>query len=342
MSVRSQPRISVVTPFYNTKDYLGECIESVLAQSHSNFEYLLVNNMSTDGSREIADSFARRDSRIRLVDNERLLSQIDNYNGALAQIAPDAKYVKMVQADDVAYPECLERLAAVAESDRNVGIVSSFYLWGDELCGVVVSREAAVLPGREACRRTLLERRQFTGSQTTVLYRADIVRARRPFYPTGRHFADSDAAFEIMLDHDLGYVPQILSFSRRDNDGSILTEVLSYHPLLLHFYLTMERYGALVLAGEELQQARRALRHEYFSYLGAQAVRLRSRNFWRYHQKGLASLGQDIPWPSVAGHALSEMARLALNPESTVERAFPRFARRVGALLHPSRSKADD
>jgi glycosyltransferase involved in cell wall biosynthesis len=49
-----RPLVSVVTPFYNTERYLAECIESVLAQTYPIFEYILVNNRSTDASRDIA------------------------------------------------------------------------------------------------------------------------------------------------------------------------------------------------------------------------------------------------------------------------------------------------
>src|SRR5215470_11110782 len=98
------PFVSVVTPFYNTAAYLEECIESVLAQTHDSFEYLLVNNASTDGSREIAARYAARDSRIRLDDNEQLVDQVANYNGAIDRISGESKYVKIVQADDAIDP----------------------------------------------------------------------------------------------------------------------------------------------------------------------------------------------------------------------------------------------
>ena len=81
-----QPVVSVVTPFYNVAPYLAECIESVLAQTFVDFEYLLVNNQSTDGSREIAAAHAARDPRIRLIDNQRFVGQVENYNGALAHV----------------------------------------------------------------------------------------------------------------------------------------------------------------------------------------------------------------------------------------------------------------
>ena len=69
--------VSVVTPFYNTAPYLAQCIESVLAQTYPHFEYILMDNCSTDGSAEIAETYARRDSRIRLIRcNERFVSWI--------------------------------------------------------------------------------------------------------------------------------------------------------------------------------------------------------------------------------------------------------------------------
>jgi glycosyltransferase involved in cell wall biosynthesis len=103
----SQPLISVVTPFHNTAPYLAQCIESVLAQSYSNFEYLLVDNCSTDGSGEIADTYAHRDSRVRLIRRSQLLSQVQNYNQALAEISEASEYCKIVQADDFIFPDCL-------------------------------------------------------------------------------------------------------------------------------------------------------------------------------------------------------------------------------------------
>src|ERR1044071_508009 len=121
-----QPLVSVVTPFYNTDDYLAEAIESVLAQTYKNFEYILVNNCSTDNSRAIAERYAALDPRIRLVHNERLVPQLENYNGALRRIAPESRYFKMVQADDSIFPRCLEDMVAVAEAHPSVAVVSSY------------------------------------------------------------------------------------------------------------------------------------------------------------------------------------------------------------------------
>src|SRR5688572_21713944 len=175
MKQRDEPRVSVVTPFYNTADYLAECIESVLAQKYTNFEYILVNNKSTDGSRAIAERYLKQDSRIRLYDNTEFVGMLENFNGALSRIGDDSKYVKMVLSDDAAFPNCLEEMVGLAEQQPTAGIVSSYYLWGTQLRGGGFDHRTTLFPGREAVRQTILERLQYTGSQTVVLYRADVV-----------------------------------------------------------------------------------------------------------------------------------------------------------------------
>ncbi len=63
----SKPIVSVLIPVYNVKDYLGRCIESVLAQSEASFELLLVDDGSTDGSGEICDQYVSKDKRVRVI-----------------------------------------------------------------------------------------------------------------------------------------------------------------------------------------------------------------------------------------------------------------------------------
>jgi glycosyltransferase involved in cell wall biosynthesis len=66
--VESEPLVTIVTPFYNTRQYLEECIKSVLQQTYQNWEYALVDNCSTDGSSELAAEYASMfRSRIRLI-----------------------------------------------------------------------------------------------------------------------------------------------------------------------------------------------------------------------------------------------------------------------------------
>src|SRR6185369_12742705 len=120
MNTASQPFVSIVTPVYNGAEYLSECIESILGQTYQNWEYTIVDNCSTDGSSEIACRYAAGDSRIRVHKNQQFLQAIPNHNAALRQISPASKYCKMVFADDWIFPECLEKMVAIAEDHPSV------------------------------------------------------------------------------------------------------------------------------------------------------------------------------------------------------------------------------
>ncbi len=104
MTPDTEPLVSVVTPVYNGEKYLVECIESVLAQSYRNWEYVIINNCSTDGTLAIAEGYMQRDTRIRIVNNQEFLPQIANWNHALRQISPQSQFCKIVHADDLALP----------------------------------------------------------------------------------------------------------------------------------------------------------------------------------------------------------------------------------------------
>src|SRR5712692_9727325 len=92
MDLQTQPLVSVVTPVYNGEKYLAECIESILAQTYQNWEYIIVNNCSTDRSLEIAQGYAKKDARIRIYNNQEFVGMIQNHNIALGQISSESKY----------------------------------------------------------------------------------------------------------------------------------------------------------------------------------------------------------------------------------------------------------
>ncbi len=99
------PLVSVVTPVYNGEETLGECIESVLEQTYGNFEYILVDNCSTDATARIIDDYVRREPRIRAFRNGRLVSAMENHQIAFGHMAAESRYCKVVQADDWIFPD---------------------------------------------------------------------------------------------------------------------------------------------------------------------------------------------------------------------------------------------
>jgi glycosyltransferase involved in cell wall biosynthesis len=315
----TEPLVSVVTPFYNTADHLAECVESVLAQGYRNFEYVLVNNCSTDASVEIVERYVRRDSRLRLVHTDRFLTQLQNYNGALQRISPASRYVKMVQADDSIFPQCLEEMVTLAEANPSVGVVSSYRMVGPNPWPKGLPHTKTVMSGRDACRLCLIDNLSLFGSQTTVMLRADLVRARHPFFHEDRFFSDSDVCYEILREADFGFVHQILSFTRIE-DESAWGRSLDYRPLVLDRLIRLVSYGPLYLSAEE--NARITAEHErFYRRLLAEAWLVRREPaFWDYHRKGLQAIGRDINRAQLLRDAVPVVLHYLMRPQTVASR----------------------
>jgi len=286
----SEAFVSVVTPFHDSEPYLAECIESVLAQTHRNFEYVLLDNASTDRGGAIAAHYAARDNRIRLLRSDVLRDQVANYNHALRQISPDSRHVKIVQADDWIYPGCLAEMTTLAEAHPVVAVVSSYELRGRDVVGTGLAAERTVISGREACRLHLLDGVFLFGSPTTVMYRADLVRGRDDFFPLGRLHEDTEIIYELLRAHDLGFVHQVLSFTRQQ-EGSITSAARSYNPIWLDRLILTSRFGADFLTEEERALVLEDDLTRYYDSLARAVYERRGAAYWDYQRRGLATIG---------------------------------------------------
>jgi glycosyltransferase involved in cell wall biosynthesis len=316
---QSVPFVSVVTPFYNTAAYLEESIRSVLSQDYQNFEYILVNNCSTDGSEEIAAKYVDTDRRIRLLHNSSFLSQRENYNHALRQISPESRYCKVVQADDWIVPHCITRMVEVAERYPTVGFVGSYYYDGPQLKALGLPYPKSKFSGQAICRKQLLDGSYYFGTPTTVLYRSDIVRSRQHFYTADRIAFDTDVCYELSAEWDFGFVHEILSFLRVD-DESITGRALPFNPWLLDKLVLIRTHGRRFLSESEYRKCLRMISGQYRRYLGEAVLRRRAAPFWEYHTRGLAVIGERLTKGALALHATRAALRLAFNPLETSKR----------------------
>ena len=309
----SEPLVSVVTPFYNTAQYLAECIESVLAQSYGRFEYILSDNCSTDGSGEIADSYARLDSRIRRIRQPRLLTQVQHYNSALSEISESSVYCKMVQADDCIFPESLTRLVHAFEQSESIGLVSSYDLKGNTLRGSGYPYPTTFLSGKEVARSNLRTGLFVFGSPSTVMYRSSLVRDQKPFFQEALLHEDTEKCMQILEHWDFGFVHQVLAYLRADNE-SISSVVSNYRPRELDHYIIVQRYASRFLEPSEASTRKKECKRHYYSALAEEAVRLRGPAFWRYQRRGLNTLGEKLDLPYLVLQTLKEILWMAVNP----------------------------
>jgi glycosyltransferase involved in cell wall biosynthesis len=114
----NSPRVSIGVPVYNGENYLQEALDSLLNQTYEDFEIILSDNASTDKTREIAESFAARDPRIRYFRNEENLGAARNYNLVFELARGD--YFKWAAHDDLCGPELLEQCVSVLDGDPSI------------------------------------------------------------------------------------------------------------------------------------------------------------------------------------------------------------------------------
>ena len=115
------PQVSVIMPVYNGERFLGDAIESVLSQTFSDFEFIIVDDCSRDSSAEIATAFAKDDSRVRFLPLKENVgaAQARNSGGALARGA----YLAGMDADDISLPERLRLQVRCLRDNPEIGVV---------------------------------------------------------------------------------------------------------------------------------------------------------------------------------------------------------------------------
>ena len=320
-NTESQPLVSVVTPVYNGEPYLAECIESVLKQTYQNWDYTIVDNCSTDETLAIAQTFAEKDRRIRIVVNDTCLPIIQNHNRAIREISPNSKYCKMVFADDWVYPACIEQMVRVAEQDPRVGLVGGYTTDGKAVLWEGPQYPSYHVAGSEVCRRMLLDGDYVFGTMTSLLVRSDLVRKRTPFFNERNLHADQEACFDVLQESDFGFVHQVLTFSRRRaRSNTAFAE--DFDSIILGNLVVFLRYGPVFLNRSEYQERWNQLRNEYHRVLGKNVLRLRPRRYWEYHENTLRAFGAEIHRWALLKSILDEVNEQLAHPVTAVERCI--------------------
>ncbi len=117
------PRVSVITTIRNGERFLAEAIASILGQSYGDFEYLLVDDASTDTSPEIIAHFAGQDPRIVALHNANCINHSNAINVALP--VARGEFVAILDADDLAHPQRLESQVIFLDANPEVGVVGA-------------------------------------------------------------------------------------------------------------------------------------------------------------------------------------------------------------------------
>lgn len=210
-----QPAVSVLMPVYNAERYLREAVQSVLSQDLVNIELIAVNDGSKDGSLEILESFARRDSRMRVISRPNTGLSIA-LNEALA--ASRATLIARMDADDVCLPNRLSTQVAYLEAHPECVCVGSKVLWIDPL-GRPIRRYPDVTSHEE------IERFHFEHRHSALIHPSIMMR-RATLEAVGPYRRDMEPAEDLDLFLRLAEVGRVANIEQvllkyRMHDASV-------------------------------------------------------------------------------------------------------------------------
>jgi glycosyltransferase involved in cell wall biosynthesis len=203
------PAISVVIPIYNMELYIDEAIQSVLKQTFSDYELVLVDNASTDNTQQIISSYANN-SNIRIFINELNLGMAQNWNKCLYHAK--GKYIKFLNADDLLEETALENFAAILEAHPEISLATSHY----ELFGIDNQIQHAKKIGRLGGRKAIIDTIQtnnWIGCPTQVIFRRNDLYLGF-FNISSTWWSDMDLWYRLLTVGDLYVIDKVLSKNR--------------------------------------------------------------------------------------------------------------------------------
>lgn len=118
------PKISVLMPAYNVEKYVGTAIESIQNQTYSNFEFIIINDGSTDNTAKIINQYAKKDKRIKFINNSKNTGLIAVLNDGLKLCR--GEYIARFDSDDIALPERFEKQIKYMDNHPECGVVGTW------------------------------------------------------------------------------------------------------------------------------------------------------------------------------------------------------------------------
>ena len=210
------PQITVAMPVYNGEGYVHLAIQSVLDQTYSDFELLIVDNCSTDGTLEVIKAFS--DPRIRLHVNSSNLGMVGNWNRSV-ELAT-GEYIKFLSHDDLLDTTCLEEQIAgfMRHKQENIGIVTCkkkiINKDGKKVMpGFGLRGQSRTISGSVAIRKSIRSGRNIIGEPSVVLINTSVLKASGPF-ELPEFTPDIKMWFKILRKNDLYFINKTLASYR--------------------------------------------------------------------------------------------------------------------------------
>lgn len=206
------PKVSVVMSVYNGERYLRGAVDSILNQTLRDFEFIIVDDASTDDTWQILTAYARRDSRVALARNEENIGLTRSLNKGLA--LAQGEYIARMDADDISLPERLKKQVAYLDAHPEVGLLGTWV----EIIGEGEERLSVLRRPIDPLfiKWSLLFDNYLVHS--TVMYRRSLVEKLGGYNPS-RYAQDYELWSRMSFETQIAILPEVLVRWRRHPTG---------------------------------------------------------------------------------------------------------------------------
>ena len=214
----NKPLVSVIMPAYNAALFIEEAINSVISQTITDWELLVIDDCSTDATSAIVNAIADRDNRVKLLVNEENMGAAGSRNRGLDIF--QGQFVALLDSDDYWYPNMLEKMLARAEETKADIIYCSYELvdeQGKKVCNDFLVPEATSF--RESIVRSVI-------TCSSVLFTGELAKNNR--FPLNMYHEDIAMWFQILRDGGTARgVPEVLAAYRQRSDSKTANKLKS-------------------------------------------------------------------------------------------------------------------
>ena len=183
-----KPEISIIVPIYNVEKYLPRCIESILAQTFTNFELILVNDGSEDDSGEVCDRYAKEDKRIKVIHKKNGGVSSARNAGLKNSIG---NYIGFVDPDDYIKKDMYEKMYNIAKKENSDMVQCNFYWEYPDLNKKKIADMPKYSGKKEMFEKTRVE-------AWNKLIKRDILEESKVEFPKGLRYEDVEFTYKLV------------------------------------------------------------------------------------------------------------------------------------------------
>jgi glycosyltransferase involved in cell wall biosynthesis len=302
--------VSVVTPVYNGGLYLAECIKSILSQTYSDFEYIIIDDGSSDGTWGVMEEYAGKDRRIILIKNEKNMGQANSMNIGIKNAK--GEYIAVMDSDDIAEPDRLKKQVDFLNNNKDYGGCGTLQSYIDKKGDTLSINE----PPKEKGDVTDLMKNSCQLSHSTCMFRHDVLDEVGGYRESFERGQDYDLFLRISEKHRLYNIPEVLLYQRFSLERATISDrkrQMGYSKLALYLAEQRHQNGQDVLQLGDTEKFKDLKRRIFGSQLLPRWIELSSNYlYWahRMYHRGPIGYARRLAWKSIRYNPLNVVAWL--------------------------------